>query len=109
MRKELLDWIDNYGEGVKKMFDQQKVAQEVFNLTKNYWTTTMDMMSTFQEQNEKVWNTLLDQGLVAQNEGKKMLQDWLNRSKQAQEQFTKTMEDNWKKAETAFGSTKTTK
>jgi polyhydroxyalkanoate synthesis regulator phasin len=86
------------------MFDQQKIAQEVFNLSKNYWMTTMEMMSAFQDQNEKMWNTLLEQGVISQSEGRKMLQDWLIRAKQAREQFTKTMDDNWKKAESVFGS-----
>ena len=87
------------------MFDQAKMGQEVFNLSKNYWMSTMEMMSAFQDQNEKMWNTLLEQGLVNQQEGRKMLQEWLNRAKQAREEFTKTMEDNWKKAENSFGVT----
>lgn len=90
------------------MFDQAKIVQEVFALSKNYWATTMEMMSAFQDQNEKMWNILLEQGLVGQQEGGKMLQEWLNRAKQAREQFNRTMEDNWKKAEGAFGATSKT-
>jgi len=87
------------------MFDQARMAQEVFNLSKNYWMTTMEMMTNFQDQNEKMWNNLMEQGLVGQQEGRKMLQEWLTKAKQAREQFNRTMEDNWKKAETTFGST----
>jgi polyhydroxyalkanoate synthesis regulator phasin len=91
------------------MFDQQKVLADAFNMSKNYWTTTMDMVTNFQSQNEKMWNTLIEQGLVAQTQGQNMLREWLTRSKQAREQYTATMEDNWKKAESAFGGTKNTK
>lgn len=85
------------------MLDQQKMMQEAFNMGRNYWKTTMDMASTFQEQNEKMWNNLLEQSTVAQQEGKKMLQEWLDRSRQAQEEVSRTMEDNWKNAERMFG------
>jgi len=87
------------------MFDQSKAAQEMFNLSKNYWATTMEMLSSFQDQNEKMFHTMLEQGIVAQGEGKKMLQEWMNRARQARDQFQRTMEDNWKRAETVFGST----
>lgn len=104
MRREILDWIDSAGKGVIKMFDQQKVMQEVFNLSKNYWLNTMEMVTTFQNQNEKMWNALIEQGLVSQQEAKKMVQEGLSRWKQARKQFQETMEDNWKKAESAFGA-----
>ena len=86
------------------MLDQAKMGQEMFNMAKNYWTSTMEMMTNFQDQNEKMWNNLMEQGLVSQQEGRKMLQEWLTRAKQAREQFNKTMEDNWKKSESAFGN-----
>jgi polyhydroxyalkanoate synthesis regulator phasin len=87
------------------MFDQQKVAQDVFNMTKGFWLTTMQMVSTFQDQNERMWHTLLDQGLVMQQESKKMLQESLTRAKQTREQFTETMEENWKKVESSLTGT----
>lgn len=105
MRKEILSWLDNTGKGVNMMFDQHKVAQEFFNMSKNYWTTTVQMLGTIQEQNEKMLTTLMDHGMVAQQEGKKMFQEWLNRAHQARDQFQKTMEDNLKKAESIFGTT----
>lgn len=87
------------------MFDQQKMFQELFNMSKNYWFNSLDMMTMFQEQNEKMWHTLLDQGLVTQQEGKKTVQEWLTRAKQARENFREATEDNLKKAETVFGGT----
>ena len=87
------------------MFDQQKVAQEIYDLHKNYWMTTTDLMTSWQKQNERVWNILLDQGLLTHQEGRKMLQEWLNGVKQTQEKYNTLMEDSWKKAEGAFGNT----
>ena len=86
------------------MFDQQRLAQEIFNLSKNYWSTTMGMVSNFQDQNEKMWNNLIEQGVVTQQESKKMLQEWMNRARQAREEFTKTIDDNWKNTERTFSS-----
>jgi len=87
------------------MFDGQEMVKEIFNLNKNHWLNTMEMMSAFQNQTEKMWNTMQEQGFVVQHEGRKMFQDWLNRTKQAQDQFSETMKDSWKKAETVFGVT----
>ena len=60
MSREVLDWIDDTQETMKKMFDQRKIAREVFNLSGNYWLTTMKMISTFQDHYEKIWGTLLE-------------------------------------------------
>jgi len=86
------------------VIDQQKAAQELFGLSKNYWTSMINMMSDIQDQNLKVWNNLLEQGLVAQNESKRMLQEWMNRAKSSREEFTRAMEENWKKAEAALSA-----
>jgi len=86
------------------MFDG-RLVQEIVNLNKNYWMTTMEMMKGWQKQNEKMWNALLDQGVVAHQEGRKLLQDWHNQTKQHQEQYNDLMENAWEKAETVFGTT----
>lgn len=86
------------------MLDNIKSAQEIYNLNKNYWMMTTEMMTAWQKQNEKVWNTLLEQGLMNQQDGKKMLQDWLNGIKQTQEKYNKLVEESWSKAETVFNS-----
>ena len=91
------------------MFDQQKVAQEMFNLSKNHWMMTMDMVTAFQEQNDKMWHTLMEQGLITQAEGKKVFIDWMDRAKQARDQFNNTITDNLKKMETVFTTPKTGK
>jgi len=81
-----------------------RVAQEFFELTKNYWIMTTEMLISFQEQNEKMWHTLVEQGCISQNEAKEMLDKWLSWSKEQREQFNKQMEDNWKKAENLFNN-----
>jgi polyhydroxyalkanoate synthesis regulator phasin len=85
-----------------KMFDQEKMAQTVFNLAKDYTTTTMQMMKTSMEQYEKTVDTMLKQGLVAQEEGQKLLSDWTNRAKQGQQQYWNLMDENMKKMESFF-------
>jgi len=87
------------------MLDNNRLAQEMFNLSKDYWLTTMNLMTGWQKQNEKMWNNLLEQGVVAQQEGRKMLQEWLNGVRQTQEQYNNLMEDTWEKAGTVFGTT----
>ena len=84
------------------MFDQEKMAQTVFNLAKDYTTTTMQMMKTSMEQYEKTVDTMLKQGLVAQEEGQKLLSDWTNRAKQGQQQYWNLMDENMKKMESFF-------
>lgn len=90
------------------MFDQYKVAQEVFNMSKTYWEHTMEMMTAFQDQNEQMWTTLMEQGFVAQEQSKKMLNELLIHAKQARAQFSRTMDDNWKQAESVFGTNQKT-
>jgi len=87
------------------VFDNNQFAKEMYNLSKNYWTTTMEMLSSFQDQNEKMFHTMIDHGLVAQQEGKKMLQEWMSRTRKAQDQFTQTMQDTWEKTGLVFGTT----
>ncbi|MFH1231793.1 MAG: hypothetical protein V1709_09895 [Planctomycetota bacterium] len=84
------------------MFDQQKVAQTIFNLAKDYTTTTMQIMKTSAEQYEKTFDALAKQGLLIQEESQKLLNDWTNKAKQAQQQYWKLMDENMKKMETFF-------
>lgn len=81
-----------------------KMIQDVMNLSRNYWMTTMDLMANMQKQNEKMWNILLEQGVATQHEGHKMMQEWLNGTKQAQEHYNKLMENTWEQAEALFGT-----
>ena len=87
---------------VNTMFDQQKMAQTVLNLAKDYTNTTMQVMKTSMEMYEKTLDTLMKQGVVAQEEGQKLLNDWMTRSKQGQQQYCNSMEENMKKMETHF-------
>jgi polyhydroxyalkanoate synthesis regulator phasin len=88
------------------MMKDFRVAQEFFELTKNYWIMTTEMLISFQEQNEKMWNALVEQGCISRDEAKEMLEKWLSWSKEQREQFNKLMEDNWKKAENLFNNNK---
>lgn len=85
------------------MFDQEKIAKEIYELHKTYWETTTALMSAWQKQNERMWNMMLDQGLLSHQEGRKTLQEWLNGVKQTQEQYNKLVEESWSKAASTFG------
>ena len=85
-----------------EMFDPQKIAQTVFNLAKDYATTTTQAMKASMEMYEKTLDTMLKQGVVAQEEGQKLLSDWMNRAKQGQQQYWNMMDDNLKKMESFF-------
>ena len=92
-----------------EMFDPQKMAQTVFNLTKDYTTNTMQIMKTSMEQVEKVVDTILKQDVVIHDEAQKLLYDWLNQAKQGQKQYWNMMDENLKKMEVLFNSTNTQK
>ena len=87
------------------MFDQQKMAQTVLNLAKDYTNTTMQVMKTSWDMYEKTLDTLMKQGSVAQDEGQKLMADWMTRAKQGQQQYWNMMEENMKKVETHFNHT----
>ncbi|MEW6026518.1 MAG: hypothetical protein AB1599_04410 [Planctomycetota bacterium] len=87
------------------MFDQQKMAQTVLNLAKDYTTTTMQVMKTSWDMYEKTLDTLMKQGAVAQEEGQKLMNDWMTRAKQGQQQYWNLMDENMKKMETHFNHT----
>ena len=84
------------------MFKDFRVAQEFFNVNKNYWIMLTEMLIGFQEQSEKMWNMLIEQGIVKQEEGRKMMEQWMTWSKKQQQSFNQQMEDNWKNIETVF-------
>lgn len=84
------------------MFDQQKMAQTIFNMVKDYTNTAMQVMKTSAEQYEKTFDAMAKQGLVMQEEGQKLMNDWTNKTKQAQQQYCKTMDENMKKMENFF-------
>ena len=92
------------GEGVIRMFDQEKVAQMVSNLARDYTTANIQVMKTTMEQWEKTMNTLIKQGAVAQDEGTKLFADWWSRAKQGQQQYYNIMEDGLKNMENIFGT-----
>ena len=89
---------------VNTVFDQQKMAQTVFNLSKDYTATTMQVMKTSMEQYEKTMDTLLKQGNVVQEEGQKLLADWMAKAKQGQQQYWNLMDENLKKMGNLFSS-----
>jgi polyhydroxyalkanoate synthesis regulator phasin len=84
------------------MFKDFRVAQEFFQVNKNYWIMLTEMLIGFEEQSEKMWNMLIEQGIVKQEEGRKMLEQWLTWSKKQQQPFNSQMEDNWRNIETIF-------
>ena len=86
------------------MFDQQKMAQTIFNMVKDYSSTTMQVIKTSTDSYEKTFDAMAKQGLVVQEEGQKLINDWTNKTKQAQQQYWKTMDENMKKMETFFNT-----
>jgi len=105
MAEEILAYLNEGIKGVTRMFDQQKMAQTVLNLAKDYTDTTMQAMKTSSDMYEKTLATLMKQGAVAQDEGQKLMADWMTRSKQGQQQYWNMMEENMKKVETHFHHT----
>lgn len=105
MAEEILNYINEGMKGVTRMFDQQKMAQTVLNLAKDYTNTTMQTMKTSWDMYEKTLDTLMKQGTVAQDEGQKLMADWMTRAKQGQQQYWNMMEENMKKVETHFNHT----
>jgi len=86
------------------VFDQEKMAQTVSNLARDYTTANMQVMKTTMEQFEKTMNALIKQGAIAQDEGTKLFADWWNRAKQGQQQYYNIMEDGLKNMENLFGT-----
>ncbi|MBI5778690.1 MAG: hypothetical protein HZA49_04480 [Planctomycetes bacterium] len=105
MAEEILNYLNEGMKGVTRMFDQQKMAQTVLNLAKDYTNTTMQVMKTSWDMYEKTLDTLMKQGSVAQDEGQKLMADWMTRAKQGQQQYWNLMEENMKKMETHFNHT----
>ena len=87
---------------VNTVLDPQKMAQTVVNLTKDYTTTTMQVMKTSTEQYEKTMDTLMKQGNLVQDEGQKLWTDWMTRAKQGQQQYWNLMNENINKMTTLF-------
>jgi polyhydroxyalkanoate synthesis regulator phasin len=85
------------------MFNQQKMAQTIFNLAKDYTTNTTHIMKTSMEMYEKTLDTMLKQGVIAQQEGQKLLSDWMTRAKQGQQQYWNMLEQGIEKMERFFG------
>lgn len=90
---------------VNTMFDQQKMAQTIYGLAKDYTTANVQMMKTTMEQWEKTMNILIKQGTVAQDEGPKLWADWWNRAKQGQQQYYNMMEEGLKNMDNLFNTT----
>lgn len=102
MAEEILNYMNEGMKGVARMFDQQKMAQTVLNLAKDFTENTMQTMKTSWGMYEKTLDTLMKQGAVAQDEGQKLLADWMTKAKQGQQQYWNMMEENMKKMETHF-------
>jgi polyhydroxyalkanoate synthesis regulator phasin len=109
MAQEILAYINEGMKGVNRMFDQQKMAQTVFNIAKDYTTTTMQIMKMSMEQWEKTMDALFKQGTVVQDESKKLIADWTNRAKQGQQQYWNMMDESIKKMENFVNSSDTSK
>ena len=86
------------------MFEQEKMAQTIYGLAKDYTTANIQVMKTSMEQWEKTMNTLIKQGTVAQDEGTKLFADWFVRAKQGQQQYYNMMEDGLKNMENLFAA-----
>jgi len=85
-------------------FNPQKMAEMVFNLSKDYTATAMQAMKASTEQYEKTMDTLMKQGLVAQEEGQKLWSDWMAQAKQSQQQYWNMMDENLKKMNGLFNA-----
>ena len=102
--QETLNYLNNTMKGVQEMFDQQKMAHTVFNLSKDYTATTMQVMKTSMEQYEKTMDALINQGNGVQEEGQKLMTDWMAKAKQGQQQYWNLMDENLKKMGNLFSS-----
>ena len=87
-----------------EMLDQQKMAQAVFNLTKDYTTNIMQVMKTSMDTYEKALDTMMKQGMVAQAENQKLISDWTSKVKLGQKNYWDMMGDNLNKMGTSFFS-----
>lgn len=85
-----------------EMFDQQKMAQAVFNLTKDYANTTMQVIRTSMATYEKALDTMMKQGMLAQEDNQKLISDWTSKVKLGQKNYWDMMEDNLNKMGTLF-------
>ena len=100
--QETLNYLNNSMKGVQEMLDPKKMAETVVNLTKDYTTTTMQVMKTSLEHYEKTMDTLMKQGNVVQEEGQKLWADWMNKAKQGQQQYWSMMNENINKMTALF-------
>jgi len=105
MAEEILSYLNEGLKGVAKMFDQQKMAQTVITLAKDYTNTTMQTMKTSWDMYEKTLQTLIKQGTAAQDESQKLMSDWVAKAKQGQQQYWNMMEENMKKMEAHLNHT----
>ena len=103
--EEILNYLNQGMKGVNTMFDQEKMAQTISGLAKDYTTANIQVMKTTMEQWEKTMNTLIKQGTGVQDEGTKLWADWFNRAKQGQQQYANMMEEGLKKMDNIFNNT----
>ena len=79
--------------------DPKQIAKQMMELKKYSLDSTLNVMTLFQEQTEKMINLYLDQATFLPKEGKKILTEWLNAAKTGREFFKKMMDDGFKTAE----------
>lgn len=82
--------------------DPKQIAKQMMELKKYSLDSTLNLMTLFQEQTEKMINLYLDQATFLPKEGKKMLTEWLTAAKTGREFFKKMVDDGYKTAESCF-------
>jgi hypothetical protein len=85
-----------------EMFDSQKMAQEVFNLTKDYTANTMKVMKSSMATYENALDTIMKHGMVINEGSKKLFSDWTDKAKLGQKNYWNMLENNLNNMGTFF-------
>ena len=85
-----------------EMFDTQKMAQAVFNLTKDYTDNTIKIMKASMETYENALDTIMQHGMVMHDGSRKLFSDWTDKAKLGQKNYWDMLENNLNKMGTFF-------
>ncbi len=79
--------------------EPKQVWQQIMEFNQAAFDNTMNTMTLFQEQTERMITVSLEQAALLPKEGKKVVTDWLKAYKQGGETFKKAIDDSFKNVE----------
>lgn len=79
-----------------------RIGTDFLSFMKSSYLTSLQILTTLQDQSARVISTLIDQGLAAQQEGKKVLNDWLTTIKKSTDDYRKIVDESFKRVESYF-------